>query len=147
MAESRRDGRSYCLTGTPLPLAANVACTDYSVAKGGKLVAYQWDGEQVLSAKKFRWVETTPSFGLFGNAGDGAVSVGNMAHPVEVHRLCDHDEQPANPVEFRVELASAGVGAWLARWDRDLFDTPNLGLVVAEKTIERSNERYPRSFG
>ena len=46
--------------------------------------------------------ETTPSFGLFGNAGDGAVSVGNMAHPVEVHRLCDHDEQPANPVEFRV---------------------------------------------
>ena len=46
----------YWLTGTPTPLAANVACTDYSVAKGGKLVAYRWDGEQVLSADKFHWV-------------------------------------------------------------------------------------------
>ena len=26
------------------PLAANVACLDYSVAKGGPLVAYRWDG-------------------------------------------------------------------------------------------------------
>lgn len=60
MVESRRDGRSYCLTGTPLPLAGNVACTDYSVVKGGKLVAYQWDGEQVLLAKKFHWDEQTP---------------------------------------------------------------------------------------
>jgi hypothetical protein len=49
----------YWLTGTPNPLAANVACTDYSVAKGGKLVAYRWDGETVLSAKKFHWVERT----------------------------------------------------------------------------------------
>lgn len=46
----------YWLTGTPTPLAANVACTDYSVAKGGKLVAYRWDGESVLSADKFWWV-------------------------------------------------------------------------------------------
>jgi len=46
----------YWLTGTPTPLAANVACTDYSVAKGGKLVAYRWDGEQTLSADKFHWV-------------------------------------------------------------------------------------------
>ncbi|WP_286764424.1 MULTISPECIES: hypothetical protein [Rhodopirellula] len=48
------------MTGTPLPLAANVACTDYSVAKGGNFVAYQWDGEQVLLAKKLHWVEQTP---------------------------------------------------------------------------------------
>ncbi|MGB7329317.1 MAG: metallophosphoesterase, partial [Rubripirellula sp.] len=48
----------YWLTGTPTPLAANVACTDYSVAKGGKLVAYRWDGESELSADKFHWVET-----------------------------------------------------------------------------------------
>ncbi|TWU46505.1 metallophosphoesterase [Rubripirellula reticaptiva] len=48
----------YWLTGTPTPLAANVACTDYSVAKGGKLVAYRWHGESVLSADKFHWVET-----------------------------------------------------------------------------------------
>ncbi|KLU06783.1 Diadenosine tetraphosphatase [Rhodopirellula islandica] len=47
----------YWLTGTPLPLAGNVACTDYSVAKGGKLVAYQWDGEPTLSADKFQWTE------------------------------------------------------------------------------------------
>ncbi|TWU47044.1 metallophosphoesterase [Rubripirellula reticaptiva] len=46
----------YWLTGTPSPLASNVACTDYSVAKGGKLVAYRWDGEQTLSADKFHWV-------------------------------------------------------------------------------------------
>jgi len=48
----------YWLTGTPTPLAKNVACTDYSVAKGGKLVAYRWDGESELSADKFHWVET-----------------------------------------------------------------------------------------
>jgi hypothetical protein len=48
----------YWLTGTPTPLAANVACTDFSVAKGGKLVAYRWDGEAVLSEDKFEWVET-----------------------------------------------------------------------------------------
>ena len=48
----------YWLTGTPAPLAANVACTDYSVAKGGKLVAYRWAGESVLSASKFQWVES-----------------------------------------------------------------------------------------
>ena len=45
----------YWLTGTPVPLALNVACTVYSVAKGGNLVAYRWDGERVLSADKFRW--------------------------------------------------------------------------------------------
>lgn len=48
----------YWLTGTPTPLATNVACTDFSVAKGGKLVAYRWDGESVLSEDKFRWVAT-----------------------------------------------------------------------------------------
>lgn len=47
----------YWLTGTPRPLAANVACTDYSVAKGGKLVAYRWDGESVLSPDNFHWVD------------------------------------------------------------------------------------------
>ncbi|QDV63996.1 metallophosphoesterase [Crateriforma conspicua] len=48
----------YWLTGTPNPLASNVACTDYSVAKGGKLVAYRWDGESELSSKKFCWVSS-----------------------------------------------------------------------------------------
>lgn len=35
------------------PLADNVACLDYSVAKGGPLVAYRWDGEQKLSPEKY----------------------------------------------------------------------------------------------
>jgi len=35
------------------PLAPNVACLDYSVAKGGDMVAYRWDGESTLLAEKF----------------------------------------------------------------------------------------------
>ena len=47
----------YWLEGTPKPLAANIACLDYGVAKrDGKLVAYRWDGERTLSADKFVWV-------------------------------------------------------------------------------------------
>ena len=36
-----------------VPLAPNVACLDYSVAKGGDLTAYRWDRERVLNAEKF----------------------------------------------------------------------------------------------
>ena len=44
----------YWLTGEPEPLAPNVACVDYSVAKPhGSLAAYRWDGESALSAEKF----------------------------------------------------------------------------------------------
>jgi hypothetical protein len=43
----------YWLDGEPAPLADNVACLDYSVAKEGKLVAYRWDGEMKLDAEKF----------------------------------------------------------------------------------------------
>ena len=35
------------------PMTSRVACLDYSVAKGGPLVAYRFDGEQELSAKNF----------------------------------------------------------------------------------------------
>ena len=45
------------LTGTPKPLATNVACTDYCVAKGGKLVAYRWDGESTLCDENFHWIK------------------------------------------------------------------------------------------
>lgn len=38
---------------TPRPLAQNVACLDYSVAKDGMLVAYRWDGEKTLDETKF----------------------------------------------------------------------------------------------
>jgi len=47
----------YWLSGSPAPLASNLACTDYSVAKGGKLCAYRWNGEAELTAENFRWVE------------------------------------------------------------------------------------------
>lgn len=48
----------YWLSGEPTPLASNIACLDYSVAKeGGKLVAYRWDGEKQLDARKFVAVE------------------------------------------------------------------------------------------
>lgn len=40
----------YWLTGEPKPLASNIACLDYSVAKpGGHLAAYRWQGEKVLT--------------------------------------------------------------------------------------------------
>jgi hypothetical protein len=43
----------YWLEGDPKPLAPNIACLDYSVAKHGSLVAYRWDGETELCDKKF----------------------------------------------------------------------------------------------
>lgn len=52
----------YWLDGEPELLAPNIACLDYSVAakSGGNLVAYRWDGEQVLSASKFVSVAREP---------------------------------------------------------------------------------------
>ncbi|VAW74238.1 Diadenosine tetraphosphatase and related serine/threonine protein phosphatases [hydrothermal vent metagenome] len=48
----------YWFHGTPEAMVGNIACVDYSVAKrGGKLVAYRWDGEQVLLNDKFVWVD------------------------------------------------------------------------------------------
>ena len=41
----------YWLGGEPELLAANVACVDYSVARGGALCAYRWNGEQKLDAR------------------------------------------------------------------------------------------------
>jgi len=37
----------------PCFLADNVTCFDYSVAKGGKLVAYRWSGEEKLNEANF----------------------------------------------------------------------------------------------
>lgn len=48
----------YWLQGTPTPFAPNVACVDYSVAKNGKLCAYQWrPGETALLADRYVWVD------------------------------------------------------------------------------------------
>jgi len=44
----------YWLSGEPSPLAPNIACLDYSVAKqNGQLVAYRWCGETVLKRDHF----------------------------------------------------------------------------------------------
>lgn len=43
----------YWMTGEPEPQAPNVACLDYSVAKGGALCAYRWDREGLLRATNF----------------------------------------------------------------------------------------------
>lgn len=44
----------YWFTGEPKPLLHNLACLDYSVAKGGSLVAYRWGGEKELSITNFQ---------------------------------------------------------------------------------------------
>lgn len=53
----------YWLTGEPEPLNQYIVCLDFSIAAGhsrgsdeGKLCAYRWDGEQVLSKDRFVWV-------------------------------------------------------------------------------------------
>jgi hypothetical protein len=46
----------YWLNNTPAPLADNIACLDYSVAKHGKLVAYRWSGESTLSPNNFTYI-------------------------------------------------------------------------------------------
>jgi len=58
----------YWMEGEPAPLAANIACLDYSVAKpGGKLVAYRWDGESQLERDRFVWVERVEDGGDTGD--------------------------------------------------------------------------------
>lgn len=49
-------GHYWLWADRPEPLANNVACLDYSVAKDGFLCAYRWDGERRLSRDKFEWV-------------------------------------------------------------------------------------------
>ena len=42
----------YWFTGKPTVISPRFACLDYSVAKGGALVAYRWDGEAALMTEK-----------------------------------------------------------------------------------------------
>lgn len=46
----------YWLRGNPSLYQENICCLDYSVAKGGKLVAYRFDGEERLSDQKLVYV-------------------------------------------------------------------------------------------
>jgi hypothetical protein len=47
----------YWMKGHPAKLASNVACLDYSVAKDGKLVAYQWFGEKNINDENFYYLK------------------------------------------------------------------------------------------
>ena len=48
----------YWMEGEPVPLADNIACLDYSVAKpGGKLVAYRWNGERRIRPESYVWCD------------------------------------------------------------------------------------------
>jgi hypothetical protein len=49
-------GHYWLSAQRPELLAENVACLDYSVAKGGFLCAYRWSGEQTLHNENFVWV-------------------------------------------------------------------------------------------
>jgi hypothetical protein len=49
-------GHYWLSAQRPELLADNVACLDYSVAKGGFLCAYRWNGERTLSNENFVWV-------------------------------------------------------------------------------------------
>jgi hypothetical protein len=46
----------YWLSGEPSLLRPNICCLDFSVAKGGVLAAYRFDGEQQLDVRKLVWV-------------------------------------------------------------------------------------------
>ncbi|AWI81775.1 metallophosphoesterase [Parazoarcus communis] len=47
----------YWMSGHPSIQSTLAACTDFSVAKQGKLVAYRWNGEQKLSNEGFHYVQ------------------------------------------------------------------------------------------
>jgi hypothetical protein len=49
-------GHYWMRAEQPRLLRRNIACVDWSVAKGGFLCAYRWDGEQELDDAKFAWV-------------------------------------------------------------------------------------------
>ena len=48
-------GHYWLSAKRPAILAENVACLDFSVAKGGFLCAYRWNGEQKLRNESFVW--------------------------------------------------------------------------------------------
>jgi hypothetical protein len=48
-------GHYWMRAEQPRLLRQNIACVDWSVAKGGFLCAYRWDGEQTLDESKFVW--------------------------------------------------------------------------------------------
>jgi hypothetical protein len=54
-------GHYWLSAERPESLADNVAYLDFSVAKGGFLCAYRWQGEQRLNNDHFVWVKGNSS--------------------------------------------------------------------------------------
>jgi Calcineurin-like phosphoesterase len=48
----------YWFSSKPAVISSKFACLDYSVAQGGPLVAYRWDGETELADDKLAWVDS-----------------------------------------------------------------------------------------
>ena len=53
-------GHYWLEADQPELLAQNVACLDYSVAKGGFLCGYRWSGEKELTSQNFVWTDRSP---------------------------------------------------------------------------------------
>jgi hypothetical protein len=66
-------GHYWLADATPAPLAANLACLDYSVARGGQLAAYRFTGERVLRAEAFVTVRRREDREWSSAAGAGAL--------------------------------------------------------------------------
>jgi len=47
----------YWMQGIPCVITPNIVCLDYSAVRGGKLVAYRFDGERKLANNKFVWID------------------------------------------------------------------------------------------
>ncbi|MEQ1755337.1 MAG: metallophosphoesterase [Micropepsaceae bacterium] len=43
----------YWMSGIPEPMSPKLACLDWSAAKDGPMVAYRWDGEQIIAPENF----------------------------------------------------------------------------------------------
>lgn len=50
----------YWLSGTPKPVASNIACLDYGAVRFGRLAAYRHDGNQTLNPDNYVWVYVDP---------------------------------------------------------------------------------------
>jgi hypothetical protein len=53
-------GHYWLKSVRPEALGQNVACVDFSVARGGVLCAYRWSGERILSDDHFLWIPARP---------------------------------------------------------------------------------------
>ncbi|WP_020209633.1 metallophosphoesterase [Gilvimarinus chinensis] len=50
----------YWLSGTPEPVASNIACLDYGAVRFGRLAAYRHDGKQTVNPDNYVWVYVDP---------------------------------------------------------------------------------------